>query len=101
MALPIYQSDVPALSLLQTNWASQLNPLLRSPLSNGILLKNVVLASGDNQVNHLLGRNLQGWIVTRLRANVDIYDKQDSNVTPQLTLTLNASGAVTVDLFVF
>lgn len=101
MALPIYQSDVAALSLLQTNWASQLNPLLRSPLSNGVLLKNVSLASGDNQVNHLLGRNLQGWIVTRLRANVDIYDKQDSNVTPQLTLTLNASGAVTVDLFVF
>lgn len=101
MALPIYQTDNNDLSLMQTNWASQLNPLLRNPISNGLLLSEVVLASGDNTINHKLGRKLQGWIVVRKRAAADIYDKQDSNLMPQLTLVLNASGAVTVDLYVF
>lgn len=101
MALPIYKSDDQSLSLMQTSWATQLNPILTNPIANGLLLKNVVLASGDNTISHTLGRKLQGWIVTRLRASATIYDKQDTNRFPELTLVLNASGAVTVDLYVF
>lgn len=87
---------------MQSSWASQLNPLLALPLSQGLLLKNVVLVSGTNAVNHKLGRALQGWIVTRVRNNaVTLYDLQDSNQSPALTLLLNASTGATVDLFVF
>lgn len=101
MALPRFQTDDQALALLQTSWATELNPLLANVLSNGSLLKRVVLTSGANVVNHKLGRKLQGWFITRKNASADIYDTQDTNATPALTLTLNCSAAVTVDIYVF
>lgn len=101
MALPIFQSDNQALGLMQTSWASQLNPLLFSPLAAPILLKNVSLVSGDNTINHLLGKSLIGWAVVRQRSAATLYDKQDVNSMPSLTLVLNASASVVVDLIVF
>ncbi len=101
MSLPKFKSDDQSLSLLQTAWASQLDPVLKNALVNGNLLKNVALVSGANVVNHKLGRNLQGYLITRQRASASIYDTQDVNPTPALTLTLNSSAAVTVDLYCF
>lgn len=101
MNLPILQSEVKELTLMQTRWASALNPILTNPLANGILLKNVELISGATVVNHKLGRKLQGWLVTRLRNNVVVFDSQDANPNPALTLVLNSTGATTVDLYVF
>lgn len=101
MSLPIFQSDNKDMSLMQTSWAGQLNPMLNNPLLNGSILSNVALVSGANAVNHKLGRKLQGWLVVRKRANQDIHDAQDTNQTPALTLALVAGGAVTVDLYVF
>lgn len=99
--LPYFQSKDQELNKLQTQWGSQLNPLLGSPIVNGILLQGVSLSTGTNVINHKLGRNLVGWIITRRRANATVYDTQDTNQTPQLTLQLTASGAVVVDLYVF
>lgn len=88
--------------MVQTRWAQQLNPLLTSPLLQGSLIRNVVLSSGDNQINHKLGRKLQGWILTRQRGvSVAIYDKQDENQMPQLTLALHSGGSIEVDIYVF
>lgn len=101
MALPKFQSDDQSLMLLQTTWSAQLDPALQNPLMQGKLLKSVSLTSGDNIVNHLLGRKLQGWFIVRQRAAGTVYDKQDSNQIPNLTLLLNASTALVVDLFVF
>lgn len=101
MSLPIFQSDSQALTLLQTNWASLINPVLNLPTNNGHLLKNVALQSGSNVINHLLGKKLQGWFTVRVRASATFYDLQDSNPTPALTLVLEASANVVVDLFVF
>lgn len=89
------------LDLMQTQWAQELNPLLKQPLNQGLLLQGVSLASGANVINHLLGRKLQGWFLTRLRSSVTIYDTQDLNPNPSQTLSLVSSGAVKVDLFVF
>jgi len=44
---------------------------------------------------------LTGWNPTRIRASATIFDTQDSNQTPQLTLNLVASANVVVDLLVF
>jgi len=97
--LPILHGDDTV--QMQTKWAAQLNPIIDNPISQGILLKNQVLVSGANVINHKLGRKLQGWIVTRIRASATLYDTQDANSSPALTLQLTASAGVTVDLYVF
>jgi hypothetical protein len=91
-----------SLDQMQPKWASQLNPIISNPLNSASILKSVSLKSGANVINHKLGQNLQGWYPVRIRGvAVSLYDTQDTNPTPQLTLTLNASAAVVVDLAVF
>ena len=87
--------------MAQTQWATQLDPIISNPLTSSIILKNVSLAAGTNVINHKLGRTLQGWNPTRVRAAATIYDLQDTNQTPQLTLVLVASAPVIIDLAVF
>jgi hypothetical protein len=89
------------LGYMQTNWKSQLDPLLVAPLNQGQVLKSVTLKMGTNVINHLLARPLQGWFPTRVRANATLYDTQDANPYPSLTLMLVASADVVVDLYVF
>lgn len=89
------------LDQMQTKWASILDPVIKAPTNNASILQNVSLVAGTNSVNHRLGRKLQGWYIVRLRAASTIYDMQDTNQTPQLTLVLNASAPVVVDLAVF
>lgn len=101
MALPIYQSDSTTLSMLQTNWAKELNPVLAFPLNSGLILSQVALTTGANVVNHKLARKLQGWFIVRQRSAGTAYDTQDSNQTPALTLNLTSSANMTVDLVVF
>lgn len=102
MSLPKFKSDDQSLTLMQSAWATQLDPVLKLPLSTSVLLKSVELVVGANSVNHKLGRKLVGYFITRMRTlHSDIYDTQDSNRTPDLTLLLNSSAAVVVDILVF
>jgi hypothetical protein len=101
MQLPYFQSSLPILNQLQTKWQSILNPLLGNPLTQGIILNKIVLSSGSNTINHTLGRALVGWSIIRQRASASVYDNQDSNQMPTLTLILISSADVTVDLEVF
>jgi hypothetical protein len=89
------------LDMMQTQWAQELNPIIANPMTNPLILKNISLVAGTNVINHRLGRNLQGWNSTRVRAAATIHDEQDTNQTPQLTLILVASAPVVVDLAVF
>lgn len=89
------------LTQTQSQWASQLDPIIANPTTNPGILKSISLATGSNAVNHLLGRNLQGWKIIRQRAAASIYDTQDSNPTPQLTLVLVSTAPVVIDLEVF
>ena len=90
------------LEQMQLRWASVLTPLLQSPLAAPTLLEKVSLLSGANTVPHLLNRKLRGWYVVRMRGNfAQLYDTQDDNAHPDVTLLLNASADVVVDLVVF
>lgn len=89
------------LPMTQVQWAQQLDPIIANPTINNLILKNISLVVGTNVINHLLGRNLQGWNPVRKRAAAEIYDMQDSNQTPNLTLILVSNAAVVVDLVVF
>lgn len=100
MSLPKFKSEDQSFSLLQTAWATQLDPVINNPLNNGNFLKNIILSSSAI-INHGLGRTLQGWEITRLRGNATVYDIQDTNTQPTKTLLLIASSGVSCDLFVF
>lgn len=90
------------LAAMQTTWASQLNPLIQNPVLQTNLLTSITLRSGTNVINHGLGRKLQGWYIVRMRNGAAAtYDTQDSNPSPTLTLNLNSSANVVVDLVVF
>lgn len=87
---------------MQVRWSTLLQPLLDSPTARPVLLKGVSLSAGSNVVNHLLQRTLQGWTIVRMRgAFSQVYDTQDSNPRPELTLLLHASAPVVCDLLVF
>lgn len=96
--LPLFKNTDQTMQLLQTQWASQLNPLLAQPLSSSNVLKSVALINGVTVINHLLARTMQGWIVSDINGSATIYRSQPFN---DKTLTLTSSAAVTVDLVVF
>lgn len=86
------------LDLMQTRWASILNPFLSNPLNDVQILENVALANGATKINHLLSRKQQGWFIVDQNATASIYRSQPFN---DKTLTLTSSAAVTVNIGVF
>jgi len=90
------------LNLVQDNVEEAIGDLGNNSFFNGIILKDIELTSGqDNIISHKLGRKLIGWTLVRKRGLGDVYDLQDSNSTPFLTLILRTSVSVTVDIRVF
>lgn len=100
MALPLQQTNILDLSLMQKSWAAQINPVLANPTTNPGLIIGVVLVSGTNIINHKLGKKMQGWIITDINAAITVY-RPDSAPFNSLTLTLVASAPATVNIEVF
>ncbi len=86
---------------LQDNIAASLQPFLLNPLLNGSFLNDVVLVTGSNTINHKLGRNLVGWMITRRNGVATVYDTQSTNALPDKTLLLTASAGLTCTIYVF
>lgn len=99
--LPQFQGGDQTFQLMQNSWGAILNPLLLNPTLQSVLLKNVSLINGMTTVNHKLGRKLQGWKIVRQRAAASVYDAQDANQMPDLTLVLISNAAVVIDLECF
>lgn len=55
------------LNRVQENVERALNPLILAPPNDGILIENVKLVPGKNDVPHRLQRRLRGWYASRLR----------------------------------
>ncbi len=89
------------LDQMQTKWAAEIDPVLKNPATNPVLLKSVHLVNGTTLVDHRLGKNLTGWMIVRIRAAATIYDTQDTNPHQDRTLRLVSNAAVVVDLLVF
>jgi hypothetical protein len=98
MKLPFLQTQVKDLSLMQSRWISILNPVLENPTTNLTILKNVVLASGNNTVPHLLQQLQQGWVVLDINAAATVYRYAPFTDT---VLYLHASAPVMMTLGVF
>lgn len=101
-SLPQFKSEDRDFELMQSAWSTALNPLLRNAALQSLILPNIQLVIGPNVINHKLGRKLQGWKIVRKRGPAtDIYDQQDNNASPALTLALNSNAIVNVDIEVF
>lgn len=87
---------------LQGYLQSTLQPLIKSPLANVLLIQSVTLQIGVNSINHGLPQKLTGWFITRMRTvYAQIQDLQDSNPNADTTLLLTSNVQVIVDLAVF
>lgn len=95
--LPIFLST-DRFHSMQTLWSSILNPIITNPVMNGLTLEGVKLASGSNVINHTLGRTQQGWFLVDQNSTATVYRSAPFN---DLTLTLTASAACTVNIYVF
>lgn len=95
-------SESKDINLIQDNIDKAVSPMLQDNFLGGTILTNIKLIAGqDNRINHLLQRNLLGWIITRQRSEASIYDNQDANTTKNLTLILRTTQDVIVDIRVF
>lgn len=101
MSLPNFQNGPNSFDLMQDKWSSILDPIIDNPANKSTLLPSIKLVTGNNTVNHLLSRKLQGWSIVRIDAASTIYDSQTSNSTQDKTLILVASAPCTVTLLVF
>lgn len=99
--LPRIQSKDETFNRWQVQAQKVLQAALSNPVNSSILLTNIALVTGSNSVSHKLNKPLTGWVIVRKRAVSDIFDTQDSNPTPSLTLLLTASANVTVDILVY
>jgi hypothetical protein len=98
MQLPLYPAQDPSVNLLQTRWKSVLDPVLANPATSQVILTNIALVVGNNQINHKLGQLQQGWFITDINAAAKIYRSAPFNT---VTLTLNSDTACTISLGVF
>lgn len=96
------QDVLRVINTLQNNIENSFNPIVSNIQNDSTILQNIQLLAGQNNiVNHTLNRNLMGYNIIRLRANSIVWDTQDSNPSPNLTLWLSCSANVIVDLEVF
>jgi hypothetical protein len=89
------------LDAMQDLWAAIINPFIANPSLQSNILSNVKLIDGATVINHLLGRKLVGWRIIGIDGPASVYDKQAVNQSPQLTLVLISSAAVTAQIEVF
>jgi hypothetical protein len=68
-----------------------------NPLLNGVQLTKIELGTTAVNVDHKLGRECQGWIITNKNANADVWQTDSS----KSSIVLQASANVVVDLWVF
>lgn len=94
-------TDLP-LSFIQDNVENFTNQFGNKKIIEGISVTRIAMTSGvDKVVNHKLGRQWLGWIVTRKSNAADVFESSTSNPAPKNTIILQANANVTLDLWVF
>lgn len=90
------------INTIQDYIAEALQQLLNKDHLDSSILTNIKLLPGLNKIGHNLGRSLGGYIITRCHGGFPlIYDQQDLNTSPNLTLWLVSSTNITVNILVY
>lgn len=84
--------------MAQSQWPQVIDPVVNNQLNQGQLIGPIALISGTNVINHKLGRNQLGWIITDQDAASSIYRNAVFN---NLTLSLSSSAPCNISLWVF
>lgn len=87
------------LNRVQDNMSLFADALVKIPLLDGILIKDVVLGTTEVRINHTLGREPQGWIIVKKNAAADIYESSSTLTDRYLSLT--ATATVTASIWIF
>ncbi len=72
-------------------------PFTASPLNGHVLVYNISLSTAPTAIAHKLGNQFQGWLVASKDAAEDIFEISRNSKT----VTLQATGTVTINLLVF
>lgn len=96
--LPIFQDPNKNLMLLQTSWKAAITPVIQNEINQGLLLTNINLINGVTVINHMLSRNMQGWMLADINAAATVYRSAPLNA---VTLTLTSNAACVCSLWVF
>lgn len=83
---------------LQANLIQTLQPILKSDIIDGTILRDVSLVSGSNTIDHNLNRPVEGWIIIDQVGNAATVYRTSWDTR---TITLTASADTTISLWVF
>lgn len=100
-SIPLVQTQDRTINQLQQGISQAVNPFIQNPANNSVIIKSHSLVVGSNTINTGLNQTLTGWEIIRQRAKAIIWDDQDNNPNPTLTLILVSDTAVSIDLLVF
>lgn len=101
-ALRKVRTTIEDLRIFQDAVGLVLQSVVTRPILDGVMIEEISLVGTVPQaIDHKLGRKVRGWIVVRKSATADIWDLQDTNVTPTRSLILEASADVTISVWVF
>lgn len=93
----------PEVVRLQDSMADAVDYIAKIPMLQGVAITDVALTGGATDlINHGLGRDVQGYIITKIDTQATINDGIDNTAYDIATaLPLYASVACTVDLWVW
>ena len=105
MAIPRFnkkKSDIGDVDDLYQTLDPTLRAILAKTILDGQILSDIALVTGSsNSVSHLLGRDCQGYIVTKRSVDCRIWDDEATNTEKAIFLKLRTSANATVSLWVF
>jgi len=86
------------LNTVQDNISDIYIPLLRNPLLDGIVLKDITVPAAGSLIEHKLGRDVIGWFIVDQSANVVVWRESYKNNS---FIKLKSSVDCTVSLYIF
>ena len=87
------------LALMQTRWASQLNPIIANPLINGQQIDNIILtANTPLKINHNLQQLPNGWLIVDKTSFADVKRTQPFSTS---TITLESSANTQISIWIY
>ena len=85
---------------IQANVEDTFNELTQSEFIRGNFV-TAAIGTGDTVINHLLGRNYEGWTIVDLDANAVIYRSNTQNNNLDRQIILKASAPVNAKIYIF